>query len=181
TVLPIGPLGEVGCRDGYGPMWAAVSNTPYRQYKIETFDGGLSAPFIIRYPKVLRPGTRYHAPFLLQDIAPTCLTWAKLSVPSHMDGKPLNSYWSKPASIPPEKVWDSIPNSCPPRTIFWEHQRNRAALTDKFKLVAPNRGPWQVYDIRDRTEQNNLAPRHKALVEQLSEQYRKWAQETHAE
>ena len=61
------------------------------------------------------------------------------------------------------------------------HQRNRAALTDKFKLVAPNRGPWQVYDIRDRTEQNNLAPRHKALVEQLSEQYRKWAQETHAE
>ena len=50
TTLPTGPLGEVGCRDGYGPMWAAVSNTPYRQYKIETFDGGLSAPFIIRYP-----------------------------------------------------------------------------------------------------------------------------------
>lgn len=44
TTLPTGPLGEVGCRDGYGPMWAAVSNTPYRQYKIETFDGGLSAP-----------------------------------------------------------------------------------------------------------------------------------------
>ena len=181
TALPIGPLGEVGCRDGYGPMWAAVSNTPYRQYKIETFDGGLSAPFIIRYPKVLRSGTRYHSPFLLQDIAPTCLTWAKLPVPGHMDGKPLNSYWSKPASIPPEKVWDSIPNTCPPRTIFWEHQRNRAALTDKFKLVSPNRGPWQVYDIRDRTEQNNLAPQHKALVEQLSGQYRKWAQETHAE
>ena len=36
TTLPTGPLGEVGCRDGYGPMWAAVSNTPYRQYKIET-------------------------------------------------------------------------------------------------------------------------------------------------
>ena len=48
TTLPTGPLGEVGCKDGYGPMWAAVSNTPYRQYKIETFDGGLSAPFIIR-------------------------------------------------------------------------------------------------------------------------------------
>ncbi len=42
ATLPTGPLGEVGCRDGYGPMWAAVSNTPYRQYKIETFDGGLS-------------------------------------------------------------------------------------------------------------------------------------------
>lgn len=108
------PLGEVGAGTATAPMWAAVSNTPYRQYKIETFDGGLSAPFIIRYPKVLRPGTRYHAPFLLQDIAPTCLTWAKLSVPSHMDGQALNSYWSKPASIPPEKVGTAFPTPALP-------------------------------------------------------------------
>lgn len=181
TVLPIGPLGEPGCRDGYGPMWAAVSNTPYRQYKIETFDGGLSAPFIIRYPKGIRPGTRYHSPFLLQDIAPTCLTWARLPVPSHMDGKPLNAYWAKPAQIPQNKVWDYIPGTCPLRTIFWEHQRNRAVLTDRFKLVAPNRGPWQVYDIRDRAEQHDLAPKQKALVEQLAAQYKKWARQTHAE
>lgn len=181
TVLPIGPLGEVGCRDGYGPIWAAVSNTPYRQYKIETFDGGLSAPFIIRHPKGIRPGTRYHSPFLLQDIAPTCLTWAKLPVPAHMDGKPLNSYWARAAQIPPSKVWDYIPGSCPPRNIFWEHQRNRAVLTDKFKLVAPNRGPWQVYDIRDRTEQHNIASQQRPLVERLDIQYKKWAAETHAE
>lgn len=181
TTLPTGPLGEVGCRDGYGPMWAAVSNTPYRQYKIETFDGGLSAPFIIRYPSKIRPGSRYHSPFLLQDIAPTCLAWAALPIPAHMDGKPLNTYWNNPPELPPSKVWDFIPNTCPPRTIFWEHQRNRAALTSQFKLVAPNRGPWQVYDIRDRTEQNNLASKHQTLVEQLSAQYRKWAAENHAE
>lgn len=181
TTLPTGPLGEVGCRDGYGPMWAAVSNTPYRQYKIETFDGGLSAPFIIRYPSKIRPGSRYHSPFLLQDIAPTCLAWAALPIPAHMDGKPLNTYWNNPPELPPSKVWDFIPNTCPPRTIFWEHQRNRAALTSQFKLVAPNRGPWQVYDIRDRTEQKNLASRHQTLVEQLSAQYRKWAAENHAE
>lgn len=173
TTLPTGPLGEVGCRDGYGPMWAAVSNTPYRQYKIETFDGGLSAPFIIRYPSKIRPGSRYHSPFLLQDIAPTCLAWAALPIPAHMDGKPLNTYWNNPPKLPPSKVWDFIPNTCPPRTIFWEHQRNQAALTSQFKLVAPNRGPWQVYDIRDRTEQKNLASRHQTLVEQLSAQYRK--------
>lgn len=181
TVLPIGPLGEAGCRDGYGPMWAAVSNTPYRQYKIETFDGGLSAPFIIRYPSRIRPGARYHSPFLLQDLAPTCLAWAQLPVPVHMDGKPLNAYWANPGKLPPSRVWDYIPGTCPSRTIFWEHQRNRAALTSQFKLVAPNRGPWQVYDIRDRTEQKNLASRHQPLIEQLSAQYRKWAEENHAE
>lgn len=181
TALPIGPLGEPGCRDGYGPMWAAVSNTPYRQYKIETFDGGLSAPFIIRYPSGIRPGTRYHAPFLLQDIAPTCLTWAMLPVPDHMDGQPLNAYWANPSKISAARVWDYIPGTSPSRTIFWEHQRNRAALTDQFKLVAPNRGPWQVYDIGDRTEQHNVASRHQPLVEQLSAQYQKWAAENHAE
>lgn len=158
TTLPTGPLGEVGCKDGYGPMWAAVSNTPYRQYKIETFDGGLSAPFIIRYPSKIRPESRYHSPFLLQDIAPTCLAWAALPIPAHMDSKPLNTYWNNPPKLPPSKVWDFIPNTCPPRTIFWEHQRNRAALTSQFKLVAPNRGPWQVYDIRDRTEQKIWHP-----------------------
>lgn len=181
SVLPIGPLGEVGCRDGYGPMWAAVSNTPYRQYKIETFDGGLSAPFIIRYPSRIRPGTRYHSPFLLQDIAPTCLAWASLAVPAHMDGRPLNAYWANPGKLPSARVWDYLPGTCPPRTIFWEHQRNRAALTDQFKLVAPNRGPWQVYDIRDRTEQKDLAPQHQTLIEQISAQYKKWAAENHAE
>lgn len=185
NTLPVGPLGDVGCRDGYGPQWAAVSNTPYRQYKIETFDGGLSAPFLIRYPRALKPATRYYAPFLLQDLAPTLLTWAGLPVPAHMDGRPLNTYWAKTGSpsgrTRASQVWDYIPGTCPERTIFWEHQRNRAALTDRFKLVAPNRGPWQVYDIRDRTEQNNLAPSHKDLVEQISAQYKQWARETHAE
>lgn len=185
STLPVGPLGESGCRDGYGPQWAAVSNTPFRQYKIETFDGGLSAPFLIRYPKALKPGARYHAPFLLQDLAPTLLTWAGIPLPRHMDGCALNTYWqathTDTARIPPAQVWNYIPGSCPTRTIFWEHQRNRAALTDRYKLVAPNRGPWQVYDIRDRTEQNNLAPAQKTLVEQIASEYRRWAADTNAE
>ena len=25
-------------------------------------------------------------------------------------------------AVAPSKVWDFIPNTCPPRTIFWEHQ-----------------------------------------------------------
>lgn len=178
---PPGALGEPGCRDGYGPMWAAVSNTPYRQYKIETFDGGLSAPFLIRYPGHIRPLSRYHSPFLLQDIAPTCLFWAKSPIPQHMDGKELNSYWTKLKPISPADVWTPAPHSCPPRTIFWEHQRNRAILTDKFKLVAPNRGPWQVYAIQDRTEQKNLSQNNKPLIEQLHRQYEIWAKENNVE
>ncbi len=181
STLPIGPLGELGCRDGYGPSWAAVSNTPFRQYKMETFDGGLSAPFIVRYPKAIKPGTRYTAPFLLQDVAPTCLTWLKLAVPEHMDGKPLNEFWENPAKVAQDKIWHFDQKMCPTRTIFWEHQRNRAALTDKFKLVSPNRGAWQVYAIEDRTEQNNLAQQHKPLVQKISDEYKAWAQSVHAE
>ena len=98
-----------------------------------------------------------------------------------LDGKPLNTYWNNPPELPPSKVWDFIPNTCPPRTIFWEHQRNRGALTSQFKLVAPNRGPGQVYGIRGRTEQKNLASRHQPLVELSSAPYRKGAAENHAE
>lgn len=178
---PPGPLGEPGCRDGYGPMWAAVSNTPYRQYKIETFDGGLSAPFIIRYPRHIRPGTSYHAPFLLQDIAPTCLTWAGLPVPACMDGTPLNAYWANPKKIPSANMWAHMPGTCPRRILFWEHQRNRAIMTDQFKLVSPGRGPWQVYSIQDRTEQHNKAADNKPLIERLTAQYAAWARKNHVE
>ncbi len=181
STLPIGELGEVGCRDGYGASWAAVSNTPFRQYKIETFDGGLSAPFIVRYPKGIKAGTRYYAPFLLQDIAPTCLTWANLPVPKHMDGKPLCTFWKNPTRVAQEKIWQFDQKACPKRTIFWEHQRNRAALTDKFKFVSPNRGPWQVYAIEDRTEQHDLASSQKPLVQKISGEYETWAKSVNAE
>src|SRR3954470_270364 len=34
----------------YGPAWANASNTPFRRFKHWTEEGGISAPFIARWP-----------------------------------------------------------------------------------------------------------------------------------
>ncbi len=181
STLPVGPLGERGCRDGYGAAWAAVSNTPYRQYKIETFDGGLSAPFLVRFPGHAKPGSRFHQAFRLQDVAPTVLEWAGLEVPKHMDGRALGSLWKSPAKISPAQTWSQPPAMAARLPLFWEHQGNRAVLTPQFKLVAPKGGRWQVYALDDRAEQRDLAPSRQNQVRELNRQYHDWARKNQVE
>lgn len=55
----------------YGPPWANVSNTPFRQYKATCFEGGIAAPLIAYCSEVIeqkgrithqpRPSDRHHA------------------------------------------------------------------------------------------------------------------------
>src|SRR4051794_26773127 len=43
-------LGEKGTYSEYGPGWASTSMTPFSNYKGSAAEGGVRAPFIIRYP-----------------------------------------------------------------------------------------------------------------------------------
>src|SRR2546421_9496983 len=42
----------------YGPAWANASNAPFRRFKHWTEEGGISAPFIVRWPTVIKEGGR---------------------------------------------------------------------------------------------------------------------------
>ena len=73
-----------------------------------------------------------------------------------------------------------------PRTLFWEHEGNRAVRRGDFKLVAVHGGPWELYNIaEDRTELRDLAayrpePRARADVAlrrlDLAERCQPWTQ-----
>jgi arylsulfatase len=59
----------------YGPLWANVSNTPFRSFKHFVYEGGISAPFIVRWPqRIARKGEleRQQVGHVI-DILPTCL------------------------------------------------------------------------------------------------------------
>jgi arylsulfatase A-like enzyme len=63
-----------------------------------------------------------------------------------------------------------------PRPIFWEHEGNRAVRSGKWKLVAKENQPWELYDINaDRTELNNLAVKYPDQVKDLAAQWDEWA------
>ena len=64
-----------------------------------------------------------------------------------------------------------------PRTLFWEHEGNRAVRDGKWKLVALQGGPWKLYDIEaDRTEMNDLAPQQPEIVARLVKAWDQWAE-----
>ena len=67
-----------------------------------------------------------------------------------------------------------------PRTLFWEHEGNRAVREGRWKLVAKGRnGPWELYDMQtDRTELNNLAGEHPARVKKMAAMWTAYARRT---
>ena len=63
-----------------------------------------------------------------------------------------------------------------PQPLFWEHEGNRAIRDGRYKLVAKENQPWELYDLEaDRTELNNLAGAQPDRVKQMAERWTAWA------
>ena len=149
---------------GYGEAWANVSNTPFREYKHWTHEGGIATPLIVHWPEGI-PASRHnkleHQPAHLVDILPTCLELAGLK--SQLEG----------VSLLPALRGRSLRRDEP---IFWEHEGNRAVRSGKWKLVAKENKPWELYDMeQDRTETHDLASSNPRKVKELSAKWDRWA------
>jgi arylsulfatase len=60
--------------------------------------------------------------------------------------------------------------------LFWEHEGNRAVRQGRWKLVAKDHQPWELYDMEaDRTEMHDLARKHPEKVKELSTKWDAWA------
>ena len=63
-----------------------------------------------------------------------------------------------------------------PSPIFWEHEGNRAVRDGRWKLVAKENRPWELYDMQaDRTEMNDVAKKRPEAVKTLSAKWDAWA------
>jgi len=59
--------------------------------------------------------------------------------------------------------------------LFWKHEGNRAIRDGRWKLVAKEKQPWELYDVElDRTEMNNLANRVQEIVRELDAKWTAW-------
>lgn len=157
----------------YGINWANVSNTPFREYKHFVHEGGISTPLIAHWPKqIKRHGELEQQPGHLIDLMATCVDVSGARYPTEVAGeviKPMEG-----VSLRPAFKGESLNRAAP---IFWEHEGNRAIRSGKWKLVAKENRPWELYDMEgDRTEMHDLSDAKPDLVKKLSDEWDAYAE-----
>ncbi|MEW4527987.1 arylsulfatase [Maioricimonas sp. JC845] len=156
----------------YGINWANVSNTPFREYKHFVHEGGVSTPLIAHWPKQInRAGELVHEPAHLIDIMATCVDVAGAEYPQQLHDEPIQPM--EGVSLLPAFAGEELDRDA----IYWEHEGNRAIREGKWKLVAKENKPWELYDMEtDRTELHDLSDRYPDLVARLEAKWQAWAE-----
>ena len=160
-----------GWTSSYGQGWANLSNTPFRRYKRENHEGGISAPFIVHWPdRIKKTGELRHQPAHLIDLMPTFVEVAEATYPTEYNGHKIQPMEGR--SLTPCFGSDQVE----PRTLYWEHEGNRAIRDGDWKLVGLRNQPWELYQIaKDRTELTNLVQRHRDKTDELAAKWNAWA------
>ena len=156
----------------YGPEWAHLSNTPFRLYKHWVHEGGISSPLIARWPAQMKQkGGWTNQVGHVIDLMATCLDAAGAEYPKTHAGEQITPLEGKSllgAMRNPKQV--------SPRTLYWEHEGNRAVRDGDWKLVAQHKGEWELYNVReDRTEMKDLAAKDPGRAARMKAQYEAWA------
>ena len=189
------PDAPAGSADSYlcvGPGWASASNSPLRLFKVWTYEGGISTPFIVHWPAGIRKrGEIRHTPVHFIDIVPTMIELAggKQSDSRRNDtGPPLPGRSIVPcfdgdADLQRDPLFLDQPNDW--RWAWPEEDRRRfqkgfrgfrALITSRHKLVQSQGSTtgWELYDmITDRCEKNDLAGQLPDKVKQLADIWNK--------
>ncbi|HEX2976247.1 MAG TPA: sulfatase/phosphatase domain-containing protein [Bacteroidales bacterium] len=148
-------------------------------------EGGISTPLIISWPKGIKSkGEFRHQPGQLVDIMATVTELGHATYPGQykentiipMQGVSLVSSFNN------DKVTE--------RTLYWEHEGNRAIRKGKWKLVSEAwTSPialdsleelplkfWELYDLeKDRSELNNVAHQSPDRVKEMAAEWQAWA------
>jgi len=159
----------------YEYNWANLSNTPFRSFKHWENEGGISAPFIAYYPKLIKPGSINHQPAHVVDIQATIFDLAGVKYPETFNGNKITAPDGLSLKDPMQgKNWKGH------EVLYWEHQGNKALRQRKWKIVSSYpENVWRLYNMEeDRIELNDLSKKDPQKLHELIELYAKWAEKS---
>ncbi|MDA7992777.1 MAG: sulfatase, partial [Pirellulales bacterium] len=95
-----------------GGFYKATSNAPLRANKGAYYEGGIRVPLIIKWPGLSQPGRVIHEPVITNDLYPTCLAAAGLSMDphQHMDGENLTPLLHKTETLSRDSLFWHFPH-----------------------------------------------------------------------
>lgn len=156
---------------GYGLNWANVSNTPFREFKSDIHEGGISSPFIIWYPGIFPAGKINHTISHIVDVLPTLAELAGTSYPETFQGRKIRPAEGKSLV----KIARDKQNAAE-QTYYFEHQGNCGLISGDWKIVRFRNKPWELYNLKyDRSETTDLAEKNQAKRNELVDKYDVWA------
>ncbi|HDR50076.1 MAG TPA: arylsulfatase [Mariniphaga anaerophila] len=163
--------GSEGTWPYLGIHWAGAINSPFRYWKMQSYEGGINTPFIVHWPAGLKgkENSINHGVGHVIDILPTCLELAGAEYPSEINGL---------KTTPPEG------NSLLPLfrqeiatthdTLFWKHEGGKALRIGDWKIAALRDGDWELFNLaEDRTETKNLGSEFPEKVKGMEVEWQK--------
>ena len=154
--------------------WAWARNSPFRYYKQNQFEGGISTPAILHWPAGLKqkPGSVVATPAHLVDVLPTIAELAGAKPPASYPGReptPLAG-----TSLAPIIAGGELRARPPIHLLF---AADRGLRDGEWKLVSFQSAPWELYNLRtDRTELHNVAAQHPDIVRRMVKQWHDMAE-----
>lgn len=147
--------GLKGSYVAYGPEGARLSNTPFKDFKGTTYEGGIRSPLIL-YGRNIPAGTLDNKKIVsVLDIKNAVTRAIKVNNPSL-------PFFADGLGTDP---------------IFWEHLGWRGVRQGKWKAVnRPNHSDWELYDIfKDPSETQNIAAEHPGIVKKIESEWMDWS------
>jgi len=170
--LNVEPInGSVSLPDSTG--WAWARNSPFRYYKQNQFEGGISTPAIVHWPAGLKTkrGSIVEQPAHLIDVMPTLADVSGSDIPDQWKDREL-----RPVSgVSLKPIFEGRqPAARPPIHLLFS--QDRGLRDGDWKLVSFQSKAWELYNVaKDRTELNNLAD---VEPERLTSMIRTWTDMT---
>ena len=142
------------------------SNSHFRGYKRDLYEGGIRAPFLVVWPHKIKEGSVTNHISSFWDVLPTLTEIANIKNPKNIDG----------ISFLPTLLGKK--NQKKHHSLYWEYniKKGRKAIRkDNWKGVWHNinakgekKGSFELYDLsKDESETKNIANQHPSIVKEL--------------
>ncbi|MGB7326062.1 MAG: arylsulfatase [Rubripirellula sp.] len=145
--------GSVSWSDSTG--WAWARNSPFRYYKQNQFEGGISTPAIVHWPAGLKTeaGSIHRQPAHLIDVMPTIADVAGAEIPETFGDRELRPVSGQ--SLTPIFDGGEIERAEP---LHFKFATDRGIRDGDWKAVSFRGETWELYNIsNDRVEMTDLA------------------------
>ncbi|MEL6106039.1 MAG: arylsulfatase [Planctomycetota bacterium] len=149
--------------------WAWARNSPFRYYKQNQFEGGISTPAIVHWPAGLKlqPGSIVDQPAHLIDVLPTLVEITDADIPDAWQGRDLRPVSG--VSLKPVLEGRPLGDRPPIHLLF---SADRGLRHGDWKLVSFQSAAWELYNVaQDRSELIDLATQE---PDRLREMVKNW-------